>query len=207
MLRKINRLINVILNDSSLSPVPAYLHQAGSLTCWQPNFWFWATGWFASTDHFSGFLETRNMRTLWSCKGWKISTINFPFWDIQKGSKCVFGRTAKPAKSLRYKGKQKRIKEVCNLALELDIIFVRVRLELPRWDPEGSHSLGLVSTAGLWLWPTLNTLENLTEVCLCISSESSVVWNRSRKLGLGWERGRACQRDPWPLSSPLKHLH
>lgn len=100
------------------------------------------------------------MRTLWSCKDWKISRVIFPFPDLQKSSNYFFGRTAKSTKSLRHKGKGKRRGKVCNLVSELGIIFVRVGLELPRRHPGGSHSSGLVSTAGLWFRLTLNISEN-----------------------------------------------
>lgn len=61
-----------------------------------------------------------------------MSRVNFPFPDLQKGSKYFFGRTAKSMKSLRHKEKGKRKKEVSKLVAELDIIFVRAGLELPR---------------------------------------------------------------------------
>lgn len=146
------------------------------------------------------------MRILWSCKDWKISRVNFPFPDLQKGSKYSFGRTAKSMKSLRHKERGKRKKEVSKLVAELDIIFVRTGPELPRWDPESSHSSGLVSTAGLWSRPTLYISENWWRYVF-VYLVSQQWFEREAGSWVGDEKGQTGQRGPWPPSSPLKPLH
>lgn len=54
----------------------------------------------------------------------------------------------------------KERKKVYNVILELDIFFfVRVRLDLPRWNPKGSQSSRLAFTPGLLFRPTFNISE------------------------------------------------
>lgn len=105
--------------------------------------------------------------------------------------------------SLRHKGKGKRKKEACSLISELDIIFAMVGLQLPRWDPEISHSSRIVFTAGLWFRPTINISENWLRYAFLYLVNHTV---NIRGLKQKQEPRLGITRGPWPLFSLLKPL-